>query len=688
MREVRARELNNNLTLPLLEESAWKAFIASVPPGEHVWLTVANYGYLDLLLNLYYTLQRSVTDQVRAKFVVITPDQRLVSELKIYPCIRVFHINYRPWVINGVSSNAVAFKQDDWNAITRFKLLAIHAVLKSGRPVFYVDPDIAFIQDPSEHIKKLRADTFYTQEGDPYCTGVIVSHPTKHAEEIFEPDSWRMCGQDDETYVKIAVKQQISKRKIDSRLFETLDFKMFPNGKMWKVNALTGVEQATAAVQESRCLLFHFNHISGIEAKIERMRDMKCFYPVMKVAKVPEQFKPALASVCVERNGSTYPPHHQPHEDHLEEACEKIVNETMQTRLISSTHIYLPIHWTAISVTKDKNLLSELQDWCQRFFETHKKDRFWTVVQHCKGLFGSCGVAVPKSLKIFMTSDPHGAVSLSFNDRNLRRMPLTPKRLPPGKPNPKAEAMRRATQTQHNSVNRTRQPTAMERQRVAKFNQAWERARGRTAVSTTNAEGRRQSSARQVTPQRGSGMEQPCQCITVPLVSGKHTPPVETVTRNVLASFQGCLEVHPLRQELRAVMSNIDDIVVRNGLYRSDADVKSFRELMQRSVFALCPRGFGTTSFRLTEAMDYGCIPVYISDKFSIPFEDHPDFNIHDVCILVTPDKIGDLEKRLRSITMEEMERMRANIERHRERFFTLEGCCRTIVFDYIDGKN
>jgi len=34
------------------------------------------------------------------------------------------------------------------------------------------------------------------------------------------------------------------------------------------------------------------------------------------------------------------------------------------------------------------------------------------------------------------------------------------------------------------------------------------------------------------------------------------------------------------------------------------------------SKFALCPRGYGKTSFRIQEALQYGAIPVYISDEY------------------------------------------------------------------------
>ncbi|KAJ1613103.1 exostosin-like protein [Cryptosporidium canis] len=46
-----------------------------------------------------------------------------------------------------------------------------------------------------------------------------------------------------------------------------------------------------------------------------------------------------------------------------------------------------------------------------------------------------------------------------------------------------------------------------------------------------------------------------------------------------------------------------------------------FKQVIQRSVFHLCPRGFGRTSFRLYETVQLGTIPIYIWDDVNwIPY--------------------------------------------------------------------
>jgi exostosin family protein len=44
-----------------------------------------------------------------------------------------------------------------------------------------------------------------------------------------------------------------------------------------------------------------------------------------------------------------------------------------------------------------------------------------------------------------------------------------------------------------------------------------------------------------------------------------------------------------------------------------------FRSVMSRSRFVLCPRGRGTSSIRLYEALAHGCVPVIISDGWVAP---------------------------------------------------------------------
>ena len=99
--------------------------------------------------------------------------------------------------------------------------------------------------------------------------------------------------------------------------------------------------------------------------------------------------------------------------------------------------------------------------------------------------------------------------------------------------------------------------------------------------------------------------------------------------RDVLASFRGVLS-HPVRHALIKLHDPANGIVCEaveaaNHVGRIDALARAvdarYVELMERSVFALVPRGDALYSYRLTEALSFGCIPVVLSDGLVLPFD-------------------------------------------------------------------
>lgn len=87
--------------------------------------------------------------------------------------------------------------------------------------------------------------------------------------------------------------------------------------------------------------------------------------------------------------------------------------------------------------------------------------------------------------------------------------------------------------------------------------------------------------------------------------------------RKYLACFVGSSETHPIRGQMLEAFDGLvkqGEVMVSNKL----SPLEYFRT-MQNSVFTLCPRGYGKTSFRLYEAIAAGSIPVYISDEHWLP---------------------------------------------------------------------
>lgn len=86
--------------------------------------------------------------------------------------------------------------------------------------------------------------------------------------------------------------------------------------------------------------------------------------------------------------------------------------------------------------------------------------------------------------------------------------------------------------------------------------------------------------------------------------------------RDIIASFIG-RETHPIRT---AMIKQLHD---KDGYYISTKQhsLKEYCEILARSKYALCPRGYGQSSFRIQEAIEYGAVPIYISDQFVAPYD-------------------------------------------------------------------
>lgn len=147
----------------------------------------------------------------------------------------------------------------------------------------------------------------------------------------------------------------------------------------------------------------------------------------------------------------------------------------------------------------------------------------------------------------------------------------------------------------------------------------------------------------------------------LPLICKDHTQPLtkQITKKSIFASFIG-RNTHTIRAELLKLK--------QPGWVISDRvrPMHEFCTILADSVFTLCPRGYGPTSFRTKEAMQYGSIPVYISDEF---IEPHGiDFNIYGV--KVTPDQVKDLPRILSEIKV--IEKQQAVKEVY-EKWFTFE---------------
>lgn len=97
-----------------------------------------------------------------------------------------------------------------------------------------------------------------------------------------------------------------------------------------------------------------------------------------------------------------------------------------------------------------------------------------------------------------------------------------------------------------------------------------------------------------------------------------------------LFSFVGALGNHPVRERLGALRCEDALIVDSTHAPLPPAQARErFVRSIEESLFVLCPRGGGTSSFRIFETMQAGRVPVIISDDWMAPSGmDWPGFSV------------------------------------------------------------
>lgn len=176
--------------------------------------------------------------------------------------------------------------------------------------------------------------------------------------------------------------------------------------------------------------------------------------------------------------------------------------------------------------------------------------------------------------------------------------------------------------------------------------------------------------------------------IPLPLLCDPHpiTAELKNRPRDIRASFLGQIQdspiPYPCRDGMVAALEGRAEYLVKHvGNQSSLPDTSRaadnakktarFVETLSRSIFALCPRGYGKTSFRMYEAMQLGSIPVYIYDEPWLPYTDVLDWN--EFAVLVSVGDVNRLHDILSSHTAADIRRKQERICELYPQYFTLE---------------
>lgn len=141
------------------------------------------------------------------------------------------------------------------------------------------------------------------------------------------------------------------------------------------------------------------------------------------------------------------------------------------------------------------------------------------------------------------------------------------------------------------------------------------------------------------------------------------------IKRDIYASFIGSL-THPIRMQM------IEQLQGKEGYHIStnQHNLYDYCHILARSKYVLCPRGYGQSSFRIQEAIDFGAIPVYISDEFIFPYN-MPTFPFGFV---VNPD--DDIDGGLKYIDETKQDKVIEHMIKVNKNLFTYAGCKQQIL--------
>ncbi|XP_014506686.1 probable glycosyltransferase At5g20260 [Vigna radiata var. radiata] len=162
---------------------------------------------------------------------------------------------------------------------------------------------------------------------------------------------------------------------------------------------------------------------------------------------------------------------------------------------------------------------------------------------------------------------------------------------------------------------------------------------------------------------------QPKRDVAIPevyLPVGKLGPPnlgQHPMNRTILAFFSGGAHGYIRKLLLKHWKDKDNQVQVHEYLQSG----QNYTELMGLSKFCLCPSGYEVASPRVVEAINAGCVPVIISENYTLPFGDVLNWNRFSVQIPVK--NIPKIKAILQNVSDGKYMKLHRNVRRVRRHF-------------------
>ena len=167
--------------------------------------------------------------------------------------------------------------------------------------------------------------------------------------------------------------------------------------------------------------------------------------------------------------------------------------------------------------------------------------------------------------------------------------------------------------------------------------------------------------------------------VPIPLICGPHKD-LEDPVRTIPISFVGSL-THPIRNYMANELYNKPGVYINASEWNPQVPkekVDLFKQITERSIFSLCPRGYGATSYRLYESMQLGAIPIYVSDKHLLPWNDEIDWN--KFSFIIKSEEIKNILQITLGNKGSKILDMQNKVQKFYENYFTIQKTCENIL--------
>ncbi len=130
---------------------------------------------------------------------------------------------------------------------------------------------------------------------------------------------------------------------------------------------------------------------------------------------------------------------------------------------------------------------------------------------------------------------------------------------------------------------------------------------------------------------------------------------------NLVCSFN-----NSLRLRLKDSIRTFKNVVISERI-----DISEYRKILSSSIFTLCPRGIGLSSYRFFECFHLNTIPVLFADDVVLPFKNEIEYD--KISVRIQESKCSDSNYIFNTLKSVDHLEMLNNIDKIRKKF-TLEG--------------